>query len=174
MRKMRLEPCRATTLVTQTEHKCDASTLFYERRTAVCTMLRSEAIARFRVQGVPTRQFRARVSQPRCCDSMAYGHGYAPDMVAEGQAILDNKSTSIGELKDDFLTFLAAHNIVQKSVVHTDLLLTHPTNRGSLLLNANNAHRNGSLIRRVGANISELHNAVCIEVSPDPIKRQET
>ena len=53
------------------------------------------------------------------------------------------------------------------------MLLTLPKSRGSLLLNPNNAHRNGSLIRRVGANISELHNAVSMEMSPDPVRRQE-
>ena len=104
---------------------------------------------------------------------MAYPHGLSPDTVKRGQSILDDKNLSIGEVKDNFLQFLEGQNLVQKGVLHTDMLLTHPKNRGSLLLNPNNAHRNGSLIRRVGANISELHNAVSMEMSPDPVRRQE-
>ena len=104
---------------------------------------------------------------------MAYPHGLSTDLVKRGQSILDDKDLSIGEVKNNFLEFLEAQNLLQKGVLHTDMMLTHPKNRGSLLLNPNNAHRNGSLIRRVGANISELHNAVSMEMSPDPVRRQE-
>ena len=40
----------------------------------------------------------------------------------------------------------------------------HLRNRGGLLINAFNAHRNGSRICRVGANKKELHGAVCFEL----------
>ena len=104
---------------------------------------------------------------------MAYPHGLSTDLVKRGQSILDDKDLSIGEAKNNFLKFLEAQNLLQKGVLHTDMLLTHPHHRGPLLLNPNYAHRNGSLIRRVGANISELHNAVSMEMSPDPVRRQE-
>ena len=104
---------------------------------------------------------------------MAYPHGLSTDLVKRGQSILDDKDLSIGEVGDNFLDFPTEQHLLQKGVLHTDMLLTHPKNRGSLLLNPNNAHRNGSLIRRVGANISELHNAVSMEMSPDPVRRQE-
>ena len=104
---------------------------------------------------------------------MAYAHGIDDQIVAKGQAILDAKGLSVGEIKDDFIDLLEEHNLVQKGVLHTDLLLTHPKNRGSLLLNANNAHRNGSLIRRAGANLGELHGAVSMEMSPNPARRQD-
>ena len=104
---------------------------------------------------------------------MAYPHCLSTDLVKRGQSILDDKDLSIGEVKDNFLEFLEAQNLLLKGVLHTDVLLTHPKDLGSLLLIPNNAHRNGSLIRRVGANISELHNAVSMEMSPDPVRRQE-
>ena len=104
---------------------------------------------------------------------MDVAHGLSKEVVAKGQAILEAKGLSVGEIKDDFIDFLEEQNLVQKGVLHTDLLLTHPKNRGSLLLNPNNAHRNGSLIRRVGANLGELHCAMTMEMSPSPQRRQE-
>ena len=104
---------------------------------------------------------------------MEYAHGIAKEVVAKGQAILESKDKWVGEIKDDFIEFLDEQNMVQKGVLHTDLLLTHPKNRGSLLLNPNNAHRKGSLIRRVGANLGELHGAVSMEMSPNPKRRQD-
>ena len=105
--------------------------------------------------------------------AMAYAHGLSQTVVAQGQAILEATGKAVGEIKDDFIEFLEEQNLVQKGVLHTDLLLTHPKNRGSLLLNPNNAHRNGSLIRRVGANLGELHGAVSMEMSPNPKRRQD-
>ena len=104
---------------------------------------------------------------------MDVAHGLSKNVVAKGQTILEDKGKSVGEIKDDFIDFLVEQNLVQKGVLHTDLLLTHPKNRGSLLLNPNNAHRNGSLIRRVGANLGELHGAVSMEMSPNPTRRQD-
>ena len=101
-------------------------------------------------------------------------HGIDAKVVAEGQAILDDKSVSIGEVKDNFLAFCERIGLLTHGVLHTDVLLPHPKNRGGLVLNGNNAHRNGSKIRRVGANVVELHGAVSMEMSPDPAKRQDT
>jgi hypothetical protein len=53
------------------------------------------------------------------------------------------------------------------------LFLCHPDNRGKLGLNAYNAHRNGSVIAKVGANLSELTNSVAFELSSVASKRQE-
>ena len=104
---------------------------------------------------------------------MAYAHGFDSQVVAQGHAILEATGKSVGEINDDFIEFLEEQNLVQKGTLHIDILLTHPKNRGSLLLNPNNAHRNGSLIRRVGANLGELHGAVSMEMSPNPKRRQD-
>ena len=101
-------------------------------------------------------------------------HGIDAATVAMGQAILDNADKkAIGEVKEQFLEFFVANKLLHKQQLHSRFCLTHPKNRGSLLLNPNNAHGNGSRIRRVGANLSELHNAVAVDMSPDPVKCQE-
>ena len=104
---------------------------------------------------------------------MDVAHGLSKDVVAKEQAILEDKGKSVGEIKDEFVEFMFELNLAQKGILHTDVLLTHPKNRCSLLLNPNNAHRNGSLIRRVGANLGELHGAVSMEMSPKPKRRQD-
>ena len=57
---------------------------------------------------------------------MALAHGISAETVRQGQAILDDKSVSIGEVKDNFLEFLDQMKLLQKGILHTDLLLTHP------------------------------------------------
>ena len=90
-----------------------------------------------------------------------------------GAEILAKKDDSIIEIKDQFLEFLSQQQLGEEQIVHTGKLLTHPKNRGTLLINPYNAHRNGSMIRRVGANLKELRGAVCIEMHPDPSVRKE-
>ena len=46
-------------------------------------------------------------------------------------------------------------------------------NRSGTMLNANNCHRNGSMIWRASANLAELHTAVCFEMSTDKNYRQD-
>jgi hypothetical protein len=99
---------------------------------------------------------------------MAYEHGLSDEVVKEGQAILDQKDVSIGETMDAFLDFVSGHGLSQTLQLLPELLLTHPKNRGTLLLNAFNAHRNGSMIRRVGANLDELKSAVAMGMHADP------
>ena len=102
-----------------------------------------------------------------------YAHGIAPDVVKPGQDILDQKDKTIGEVKDEFLELLFESKLATVGELHSSMLITHPKNRGSLLLNWNNVHRNGTMIQRVGAHFKELHNTVCIELSPDPAKRKD-
>ena len=105
--------------------------------------------------------------------STAFPHGIPADIVAEGQSLLDDRVT-LGEKKDNFVGFLLEHHLARPGTLHTDLTLTHPKNRGKLLLNPFNCHRNGSLIRRVGANMAELHQAMAFEMHPDWRVRQDT
>jgi len=44
--------------------------------------------------------------------------------------------------------------------------LTHKSNRGGLMLSPRNAHRNAARIRRVGADLKQLTNAVAMELAP--------
>ena len=52
--------------------------------------------------------------------------------------------------------------------LHSKYLLVHRRNRGGVLVNAFNSHRNGAKIASVGGDRAELHSAVCIELNPDP------
>ena len=103
---------------------------------------------------------------------MAYKHGYSTELVAKGRAILDSDD-EIGIIKDNFLEFILGNGIGRDVVMKVEDLLVHPSNRGGLLVNAFNSHKNGSMVRRVGSNKKELHGAVCMEMSPDPKKRQD-
>ena len=101
-------------------------------------------------------------------------HGYTNEQVAEGVRILnqDVNVVPIGTIKKEFLDFLCGQKISYKARLHVREILVHVKNRGGLLLNAHNAHRNGSHICRVGADLGELHGAVCFEMQPDPVRRQ--
>ena len=103
---------------------------------------------------------------------MSYNHGYSAALVEKGPKILDSDD-EIGIIKDNFLEFLMENGIGRDVVMKPEELLVHPSNRGGLLVNAFNSHKNGSMVRRVGANKKELHGAVCMEMSPDPMKRQD-
>ena len=91
----------------------------------------------------------------------------------KGRKILDSDD-EIGIIKDNFLELLMENGVGREVVMKPEELLVHPSNRGGLLVNAFNSHKNGSMVRRVGANKKELHGAVCMEMSPDPKKRQDS
>ena len=103
---------------------------------------------------------------------MSYKHGYSAALVEKGRKILDSDD-EIGIIKDNFLELLMENGIGRDVVMKVEDLLVHPSNRGGLLVNAFNSHKNGSMVRRVGANKKELHGAVCMEMSPDPKKRKD-
>ena len=83
-----------------------------------------------------------------------YNHGYSADFVKRGREILDS-GLEIGIIKDNFLDFLGANGIGRDVTMRPEDLLVHPHNRSGLLVNAYNAHKNGSMVRRVGANKKE-------------------
>ena len=51
--------------------------------------------------------------------------------------------------------------------------LTHKFNRGGLMLSPHNAHRNGAVVHKGGADKKQLVNAVCIELAPSGKQRDE-
>ena len=58
-------------------------------------------------------------------------------------------------------------------VLHTDDMLCHPENRSGLLINAHDAHKKAPKVKHAGANLKELHDAVCMEMSSDPATRKD-
>ena len=58
-----------------------------------------------------------------------YDHGYAQELVAQGEAILaqDTETKSVGVIVEEFLAFLRLHNIPYEiDELHTDKILCHP------------------------------------------------
>jgi len=55
--------------------------------------------------------------------------------------------------------------------VTADMMLVHPDNRGSLLLDFYKMHQNGSNIKKAGANTARLQESVCFGVSTNIAKR---
>ena len=96
-------------------------------------------------------------------------------VINDGRKILNQnvEEVPVGEIVHEFIAFGLESGIATSRKIHTDNVMVHIENRGKLMLNWNNAHRNGSSIARVGANLKELHGAVCFEVSTDPTKRKE-
>ena len=41
---------------------------------------------------------------------MEYPHGFSKEVVAKGQAVLEAKGKSVGEIKDDFIDFLEGYH----------------------------------------------------------------
>lgn len=100
-------------------------------------------------------------------------HKFSEEQVQKGNLILNQKEKAIGEIKDQFIEFLLSEcQEGFEEVMHTDVVLVHPKNRSGMLVNAFDAHQNAAKIKHAGANLAELHNAMCIEMHPDPIKRQ--
>lgn len=99
---------------------------------------------------------------------------YSPDVVKLGAAILsqDAATVAVGNIKDELWAFLEQQGISYKSTMKPEAVLVHPKNRGGLLINPHNAHRNGSHICRVGANVQELHGAVCFEMQNNCMRRK--
>ena len=69
-------------------------------------------------------------------------------------------------LKEEHISYMLVN-------VHSKLLMVHFRNRGGLLVNAFNCHKNGAKVSLYGGDRAELHSAVAIELSADPTKRKE-
>ena len=101
---------------------------------------------------------------------------YSPEVVDKvfGFMAQDTKVVPVITIVKTIRQVFRKENISYKiTKLATRQLLVHPKNRGGLLVNAFNSHRNGSNIQRCGADTAELHSAVCFEMNPDPIKRKD-
>ena len=79
---------------------------------------------------------------------------------------------------NDHLKLLLACLWEHKLIYHVEIIdcklfLTHKNNRGGLLLSPHNAHRNAAKIHVAGANISNLANALCVELASHGPMRDE-
>jgi len=64
--------------------------------------------------------------------------------------------------------FLMDNGFAYSAEISPESVLCHPSNRGSLGINARSAHKTGAGILKIGCDVSELEKAVVIEVARDP------
>ena len=95
---------------------------------------------------------------------------FAESIVRAGDNLLGKGggSTAVNTMCADFLEFCRANKLSYRVKLHTSQVMCHPKNRGGLMLNPYNAHKNLDTVHKVGANMKELHAAVCVEVSGRP------
>ena len=101
---------------------------------------------------------------------------YGKEIVDSVAAILkqDTEVVPVISMTKQIRKILMDNKISYRSKkLHCIFLLVHRRNRGGLLVNAFNAHRNGAKIASFGGDRAELHSAVCIELNPDPEKRKD-
>jgi hypothetical protein len=101
-------------------------------------------------------------------------HGFSKEIVDQGEAILRQDGKAVGEIESEFVDFLL--NVVHvgtHGILHCSEVIVHPKNRGGLMINAFESHQKGSKVKHVGAKLEKLVEAVCMQMSPDPVKRKD-
>ena len=63
-------------------------------------------------------------------------------------------------------TLLLEAKVGYFSILSCETILVHPANRGGLGINHFNAHKTGSNIYKLGADLSQLEQACCMELHP--------
>ena len=86
---------------------------------------------------------------------------------AKFQACLDEKGFAPNEHFAKLVNILEEYGMIYVIKIHAKYFLVHKGNRGGLLLSPHNCHKNAEGIRRSGADLSQLNNAYCIELSDD-------
>ena len=74
---------------------------------------------------------------------------------------------------DGIAKLLADHNISYYVEEKPEAFLTHPDNRGGLMLNHYEVHQKAATMIRVGVQLSKLTESVCFELSKVPAVRQQ-
>jgi hypothetical protein len=87
--------------------------------------------------------------------------------------ILEQKNIEANVILQQALACLKKHNLLYKLEIECKYFLVHKSNRGGLMLSPFNVHRNAAKIKRAGADMKELRNAVCIELAPCGKLREE-
>jgi hypothetical protein len=91
---------------------------------------------------------------------------YEANIVSQGDRILAKVAElPLLQVCAEFRAFCKLKKLSYMQVIHTDNVMTHPDNRGGLMLNPYNVHKNIARVCQIGANKRELHGAVAMEVS---------
>ena len=101
-------------------------------------------------------------------------HGFSKSIVDQGEAILRQDSKPIGEIEAEFIDFLVnSVHVGSYGILHSAEVLVHPENRSGMMVNAFEAHKKGSKVKHVGAKLEKLVEAVCMQMSPEPVRRKD-
>ena len=76
------------------------------------------------------------------------------------------------ELLMNLLICLEKHTLLDEREICASKMLVHHKNRNGLMLSVHNAHANAATIVKVGADRSQLSNAVCIELATEGHARE--
>ena len=88
------------------------------------------------------------------------------EFCAQFQAALAQQAHKpVNEVYQECMKIMWAHKIPRKEIAHPNAFLVHKENRGKLMLSPHNAHRNFLSIKMVGADMTQLTNAVAIELA---------
>ena len=82
------------------------------------------------------------------------------------------KAIPYNELLMNLFTCLEKHTLLGEREICASKMLVHYKNRNGLMLSVHNAHANAATIHRVGADRSQLSNAVCIELATEGPNRE--
>ena len=92
---------------------------------------------------------------------------------AEFQKLLkQEKAIPYNELLMNLLTCLEKHGLLDEREICASKMLVHYKNRNGLMLSVNKVHANAVTILKVGADRSQLSNAVCIELATEGPNRE--
>lgn len=101
---------------------------------------------------------------------------YQNDVVNQVQALLETPPSvqPIGSTWHKIMNTLKSNKIVkEKRIIPCKYVLPHNKNRSGMMINGFNCRANASKVMKVGANMEELHGAVCIEMSPFEVSAKQ-
>lgn len=113
---------------------------------------------------------------PLCKPPPTMNDYYPATLVQEVQALIDRESSDLGPVNaySQIMEKLKGAKIAYTAEdVSPTLVMVHPDNRGKLGLNAHNVHRNGAMLKKVGADRGLLTKATCFELHPMGPKRKQ-
>ena len=92
---------------------------------------------------------------------------------AEFQKLLkQEKAIPYNELLMNLLTCLEKHTLLDEREICASKMLVHYKNRHGSMLSVRNVHANAATVHKVGADRSQLSNAVCIELATEGHSRE--
>ena len=100
--------------------------------------------------------------------------GITAEFKTEFKKLIELKQVAPNEHLQQLLAALKEQNLMYEvECINPKSLLTHKEKRGGLLLSPHNVHRNAQRIRSSGADLKQLNNALCMELSPHGKLRDE-